>query len=96
MTEQLLTLNKHVRYRDVGGEGVLVHLAEGKVTVVNPVGLFIIQQLQQPKTRNQLLAAIIDEFEVSIGQAASDLDRFIAELDAEQLLSLEADAASHV
>jgi hypothetical protein len=43
-------------------------------------------QLAVPRTRKQLAASIADAFEVSPDQAEADLDTYLAELDAEQVL----------
>lgn len=84
-TKQIM-LTSQVRYRAVGGDGVLVHLENGRVIVVNEVGLFIVQQLDSPRTSHQLAAAISLEFEVTENQAKSDLEVYLAELDNEQVL----------
>jgi hypothetical protein len=75
-----------VRYRAVGEDGVLVHLENGRVLVVNPVGLHIVQLLGAPISRQALAHAVADEFNVAADQAESDLEAFLAELDQEQVL----------
>ena len=81
-----ISLSPQARYRAVGDEGVLVHLENGRVVVVNEVGLHIVQQLKKPITRSDLVMSISSEFEVSSVQAAEDLDLFLAELDQDQIL----------
>jgi hypothetical protein len=63
-----------------------VHLESGRVIVVNEVGLHIVQQLNESRSRADLTSSIVTEFEVSAAQAESDLDVFLAELDREQIL----------
>ncbi len=82
-----LALSARVRWRAVGDEGVLVHLDQGRVVVVNGVGLHIVRLLATPMARADLVAAIVAAFEVTRDQAAADLDQFLAELDAEQALA---------
>ena len=86
MKNQRIQLSSQVRYRAVGEEGVLVHLENGQVIVVNEVGLFIIGQLDVPRTRNELVRAISQEFEVTEKQAVSDIELYLAELAREQVL----------
>ena len=81
-----ISLSPQVRYRAVDDEGVLVHLENGRVVVVNEVGLHIVQQLKKPITRSDLAMSIAAEFEVSSAQATEDLDLFLAELDQDQIL----------
>ena len=83
---QSISLSSQVRCRAVGDEGVLVHLENGSVVVVNEVGLHIVQQLKKPITHSDLVMSIASEFEVSSVQAAEDLDLFLAELDQDQIL----------
>lgn len=86
MSKKTLSLSSKVRYREVGGDGVLVHLENGRVIVVNEVGLHIIEQLDTARTRKALAASISTQFDVSDDQADTDLHSYLAELDAEQVL----------
>lgn len=89
--EERIGLVSRVRYRAVGEEGVLVHLASGRVVVVNEVGLYIVRLLSDaPRTKAGLAAEIAREFEVSAERAAADLEQYLAELDAEQVLERHA------
>jgi len=85
MTEQI-GLTSRLRHRAVGDDGVLVHLDNGRVIVVNEVGLHIVQQLETPKTKQALTDSIISAFAVDVEQATKDLDLYLAELDREQVL----------
>lgn len=79
-------LNKRVRFRTVADEGVLVHLDSARVIVVNEVGLRIVQLLEKTSNRKELIDCIASEFEVTQGQAAADIEHFLAELEKEQVL----------
>ncbi len=85
-SNETISLTDPVRFRAVGEDGVLVHLESGRVVVVNEVGLHIVQQLNESRTRAELTSSIVSEFEVSIEQAETDLDAFLAELDQEKIL----------
>ena len=86
MTDTVLSINPRVRFRAVGDEGVLVHLDSGRVIVVNDVGLFLVEQLQQAQSSKQLCQAIVESFDVSPEQAQQDLDEYLAAMDAEHML----------
>ena len=81
-----LSLSAQVRHRAVGEDGVLVHLQNGRVIVVNEVGHYIVQLLQEPTTTVAMIESISAEFDVSLRQAESDLSDFLAELDQEDIL----------
>ncbi len=84
--EEIIGLTSQVRYRAVGEDGVLVHLDNGRVIVVNEVGLRIVQLLDNPMARKDLAASIVAEFDVTTDRAEADVDLFLAELDHEQIL----------
>jgi hypothetical protein len=83
-----IRLTSQVRHRAVGDEGVLVHLENGRVLVVNEVGLFIVQQLESQQDRTTLAAKIAAEFDVSAEQALSDLNEYLSELEKEDILEI--------
>lgn len=84
-TERVV-LSSRLRYRAVGDEGVLVQLDNGRVIVVNEVGLHIVKQLDTPKTKKALTESITAAFDVDEAQAEHDLERFLTELDKDQAL----------
>lgn len=86
MTTETISLIPRVRHRAVGEDGVLVHLDSGRVIVVNEVGHFIVQMLEQPMSRKALVAALVEEFEVTAEQADADIKSFLDELGTEQLV----------
>jgi hypothetical protein len=81
-----IRLTSQVRFRAVGEEGVLVHLENGRVIVVNEVGLFIVQQLASPMSRSELAQAVTREFDVPADRVQADLQRYLEELDSEQVM----------
>ena len=83
-----------VRHRAVGEDGVLVHLDSGRVIVVNEVGHYIVQMLEQPISRKALVASLVAEFDVTAEQAEVDIDLFLDELGNEQLVEYSSQAAS--
>lgn len=88
MANREFCLSDQVRHRSVGEDGVLVHLQNGRVIVVNEVGLYIIQLLQNPITAVMMVESISAEFDVSLLQAESDLSSFLSELDQENILKI--------
>jgi len=84
--DERIGLASQVRYRAVGDDGVLVHLANGRVLVVNEVGLHILKRLDTPRTRAELAASVAEVFDVPGDEAEADLEAYVAALDAEQVL----------
>ena len=53
---------------------------------MNGTCLFVWQQLQQDRTRQELLDALLTEYDVALEVAAADLDRFLGALEQAGLL----------
>jgi len=94
LNTETISLIPRVRHRAVGEDGVLVHLDSGRVIVVNEVGQYIVQLLDQPMSRKALAASLVAEFDVSAKQAEADLDLFLGELGNEQLVEHSGQAVS--
>ena len=87
-----IRLSGRLRFRAVDDEGVLVHLENGRVMVVNEVGLFIVQALgRQAMTVDQLAESVSGAFEVDVESAKADVFAFLDQLRAEQAI----DSAGH-
>jgi hypothetical protein len=85
--ESKVRLARRVRFRDVAGQGVLVQLEEGRVLVVNEVGLFVVQALgRQAMTETELAEAVAQAFEVDAARAKSDVAVFLEQLRGEKAL----------
>lgn len=94
MNAETISLASRVRHRAVGEDGVLVHLDNGRVIVVNEVGCYIVQLLDQPMSRKALAASLLAEFDVSAEQAEADLELFLGELAHEELVEHTGQEAS--
>lgn len=89
-TDSVVRLSSRVRHRAVGDEGVLVHLERGQVLVVNELGMFIVQQLEQaPTTAGNLADAVAAGFDVEAEQARNDVSAFLDRLLAEGAIVCE-------
>ena len=79
--------------REIAGEYILVPIGEtamkmnGMVTL-NDVGVFIWNKLKEECTSEELLKAILDEYEIDEEQAKSDLNEFLHQMEQAQLIQL--------
>jgi len=79
------THNPDFIYRKIVEEMILVPICQdiadmNCIYTLNPVGAFIWQQLEMPKTRNELEKAILAEFDVGHEPILKDLEDFIREM----------------
>jgi hypothetical protein len=63
---------------------------ERKISILNPVGEFVWQQLAgEGKTFSELLEAVLGEFEIDLETASRDITDFLDELKENQYLEME-------
>ena len=72
--------------RNLVGEYVLMHVDEniGKfrgTVLMNEVSAFVWEKMQTSVTRDELLAGILENYEIDEKTAGSDLDRLLSELE---------------
>jgi hypothetical protein len=73
-------------YQESDGETVLLDLRTSTYLVVNPTGTVVFPALVDGATRDQLLEAVLDAFDVGAERACADLDAFLADLEGRGLL----------
>ena len=83
--ETFVVSNRHVACT-VGAESVILHLDEGAYYSLNPVGTRIWELLQQPRTIDELVAAVLNEFEVSSERCLDDVCELVEALRARTLV----------
>jgi hypothetical protein len=78
---------KQVHWKSVDGEAVVLHLATGNYFALDPVGTFLWSRLcESPKSLEDLIEAVMVEYNCSKGQAKEDTLEFCGQLLAEKLL----------
>lgn len=79
--------------RWVANEFVIIPIRQSKadfqkIFSLNEAGIFLWEQLQKPKSREELTAALTANFEVSEQQAQQDVETFLLQLQARNLVTL--------
>ena len=69
---QRYRVDPHARFRVMDDEGIFVLQEAGEVLVVNPVGAFIVQQLQIDRSLDQVVAAMTERYAVDDDRARND------------------------
>lgn len=78
--------------RQVGGNHIVVPIGAQTldfrcIITLNETGAFLWQQLQQERTADDLVAALLAEYEVTEAVARADVDKFVANLKEAELLA---------
>ena len=67
----------NVRLTALEGEGVVLHLDDRRYFTVNATGLTLLEQLVEPRTMDELVAALLREYEVEPPQAHETAEAFL-------------------
>ena len=82
----MLTLSQDIRLATSQDGGILLDLAHGAFFNLNPVGVRIIELLQQGRDLSSLSRTIGNEFHVSDEIVKRDVDEFLSSLRQQRLL----------
>ena len=66
-----------IRLTDLAGEGVVLHLGSRSYFTVTETGLVILEALKEPRTFDELVAAILSEYEVDQAHAERSVQAFL-------------------
>jgi len=77
--------------REIMGESVLIPVGQtavedNSITIMTETGGFIVRQLQLGKNRDEIVSAMLDEYEVEPDVAGQDCDEFLEMLRQNKLL----------
>jgi hypothetical protein len=77
-----------VIFRSVGDDLVLLDFSRGLYYALDPVGARIWELLHEERTVEEIVAAIVSEYEVDAATAEGDVRRLIEELAERELVSV--------
>lgn len=77
--------------REIANEAILIPIMNkddlfNGVISLNETGVFIWKQLENEKSKEEIVSALLEEYEVSIEQARKNVDDFFANLEKLHLL----------
>ena len=78
---------------ELAGEQVVLNFDDGMYYSLNPIGARIWQLIQEPSKVSDLLATLVDEYDVAAAQCESDLIALLTEMRNLRLVEVQ-DAAS--
>jgi hypothetical protein len=70
----------------VGGEAVILHLDDGIYYSLNPVGARVWDLLQEPRTTDELVARVVEEFDVAADRCRMDVEELLSALRSRALV----------
>ncbi|MBK8410593.1 MAG: radical SAM protein [Sandaracinaceae bacterium] len=92
-TPETFALHPHARFRVIDDEGIFVLQESGEVLVVNRVAAAVVSGVRGGASGQELVAALVERFEVSEERARQDVDALLRDLVAAGAL-VEAAAGS--
>jgi hypothetical protein len=81
-------LNPDVLFQELQGEAVLLNLKSGVYLGLDTVGTRIWNLLQQHTRLEDVLNAVLDEYEVGQAQCSQDLLRLVSEMEQQGLAEI--------
>ena len=86
-----MKIHKELVKRDIAGDTILVPVGKtvydsNGLFVLNELGSFIWDRLPQAETEEELVNAILEEYEVAESVAREDLNKFLAKLREMEIL----------
>ncbi|MFQ5705456.1 MAG: PqqD family protein [Gemmatimonadales bacterium] len=69
--------HKDLRLTELEGEGVVLHLGTRRYFSVSETGLVILQALDNPQSFDDLVARLLDEYEVTESEAVESTREFL-------------------
>jgi Coenzyme PQQ synthesis protein D (PqqD). len=87
----VINVTKDAVHCDVEDEVVILGLKDGVYYGLNPVGAFIWNLIQKPKTVAEVRDAVLEEYDVSEEVCNSDLQELLTELSDKGLVEVETD-----
>lgn len=82
-----MQIKKQLIKREIAGDTILVPVGESVydsngLFALNELGAFLWDRLPQARDREELLEAVLAEYDVTRDQAAADLEEFLGKLSA--------------
>jgi hypothetical protein len=97
---QKLSVNYQVSsehlYSEIGSESVILDLKSGVYYGLNETGNQIWQWLQQPKTESEIIALILEEYDVTPEQGAKDVKALLQEMIEARIIKIAEDEKTAV
>ena len=85
----VISVTKEAVHCDVEDEVVILGLKDGVYYGLNPVGAFIWNLIQEPKTMAEIREAVLDEYDVEKEVCEKDLMELLTELSDKGLAEVE-------
>lgn len=79
-TGKAYRLRSDVRYRNIGGEGVLLCQQSAGVVGVNGLGIRIVELIDADGELRRVRETLLQEYDVSAEELCGDIDRYVHDL----------------
>lgn len=89
-TSTIITAKDQV-WCEMAGEAVILHLKSGIYYGLNPVGARIWSLIQDPRTVDSVLTALVEEYEVDPNRCEQDLFALLQDLQDRGLIEIRAE-----
>ena len=77
---RVLRPRSDVRYRNVGGEGVVILQDAGEVLAVNELGVRVLELMDESLSIAEIVGRLLEEFDAERADVEEDVSEFVREL----------------
>src|SRR5262245_31321457 len=84
----IVVATKKQVHSELDGEAVILHLGSGTYYGLNSVGTFVWEMLRQPRKVAEILAGMLEKFEVDSDRCEADLMALLHRLSDERLIEV--------
>ncbi|MDM9379610.1 PqqD family protein [Chlorogloeopsis sp. ULAP01] len=91
-----IVANKNQVSSEVLGETVILNMTSGIYYGLNETGTFIWNLIQEPKTVEEILSALLDEYEADIEECKSDILALIEDLAEKGMIEIKDEASMEI
>ena len=86
--DTMIVATKEQVHSELDGETVILHFVSGTYYGLNSVGTFVWDMLRQPRQVAEILAEMLDRFDVDSNQCEADLIALLCRLSDERLIEV--------
>lgn len=80
--------------RKIGGQMVILDHDESRYLTISGAGILLFEMLHQDRDRDELVARVLEDYDVDAETASRDVDAFIADLARTGLLAADIDSGT--
>lgn len=76
---------------DIGGDRALLHVENNSYFTINSTGAALWEAMAQPRTLDELVAVVVEKFDVTAEQCRDDIQAMLTQMNDAQIIQTSTD-----